>query len=238
MAYGQTGTFDKTNPFADDDDDLTGGDEDDGGWDLMRDELATRQGNISRSTQRCLGAIAESERVGVATAEELLHQREQLERTEKNLDKINKDLDVSQRHITSIKSMWGGVINFFKKKPQEPPPVAAEQETKVQGAPKLRQAMEASQNQPRPAGEHPAMQLRDESRYAHGTSQSFQKWNAEFEDNLDDMSTGLGTLKSLAMGLNDEITEQNAMLDRLGDKTDKSELRIHGTNKEMRNMLK
>ena len=47
--------------------------------------------------------------------QELLRQGEQLRRTEQKLDKINADLTVSQKHINSIKSVFGGLKNYFSK---------------------------------------------------------------------------------------------------------------------------
>ena len=55
------------------------------------------------STQRSLRALAESEQVGVETAKDLVHQREQLENTSKRLDNINEDLKESQKNISAIK---------------------------------------------------------------------------------------------------------------------------------------
>lgn len=38
------------------------------------------------------------------------------------LDNMDEDLKTSQRHITSIKSVWGGFVNYFKGKPETKPP--------------------------------------------------------------------------------------------------------------------
>lgn len=54
--------------------------------------------------------------------QELVRQRGVLERTEKMVDKMDQDLKTSQKHINSIKSMFGGFVNYFKSKPTETPP--------------------------------------------------------------------------------------------------------------------
>lgn len=54
--------------------------------------------------------------------QELVRQRGVLEHTEKMVDKMDQDLKMSQKHINSIKSVFGGFINYFKSKPVEPPP--------------------------------------------------------------------------------------------------------------------
>lgn len=38
------------------------------------------------------------------------------------LDNMDQDLKTSQKHISSIKSVWGGLVNYFKGKPETKPP--------------------------------------------------------------------------------------------------------------------
>lgn len=51
-----------------------------------------------------------------------MRQGEVLKRTDKMLDNMDQDLKTSQKHITSIKSVWGGLVNYFKGKPETKPP--------------------------------------------------------------------------------------------------------------------
>lgn len=51
-----------------------------------------------------------------------MRQGEVLKRTDKMLDNMDQDLKTSQRHITSIRSVWGGMVNYFKGKPETKPP--------------------------------------------------------------------------------------------------------------------
>lgn len=46
------------------------------------------------------------------------------------LDNMDQDLKTSQKHINSIKSVWGGLVNYFKSKPETKPP--AEEPTTYQ----------------------------------------------------------------------------------------------------------
>lgn len=50
-----------------------------------------------------------------------MRQRGALERTEKMVDKMEQDLKTSQKHINSIKSVFGGLVNYFRSKPAETP---------------------------------------------------------------------------------------------------------------------
>ena len=71
------------------------------------------------STERSLGLLRESEQVGIATAEELQKQREQLERTEKSLDNINSTLRFTQKNIDGIKSVFSSIKNYLSKKSEQ-----------------------------------------------------------------------------------------------------------------------
>ena len=52
------------------------------------------------------------------------------------------------------------------------------------------------------------------------------------------MSLGLFRLKGLAIGLGDEINEQNDLLDRIQNKADKADSIIHEQNTQIRHILK
>uniref|UniRef100_A0A914DYI8 t-SNARE coiled-coil homology domain-containing protein n=1 Tax=Acrobeloides nanus TaxID=290746 RepID=A0A914DYI8_9BILA len=74
------------------------------------------------STQRSKQHLESSEQLGIKTAQDLLAQREQLERTEKNLDDIHRTTQMTQRSLNSLKSVFGGFIkNKFSRAPRDPP---------------------------------------------------------------------------------------------------------------------
>lgn len=79
----------------------------------QRQTFEERRRELEESTlvtsQRCLVVLRETEQVGIATAEELHRQREQLEKTKKQLDEINSSLRFSQKHLNSLKSVFGGL---------------------------------------------------------------------------------------------------------------------------------
>ena len=53
-----------------------------------------------------------------------MRQGEALKRADKMMDNMDQDLKTSQKHINSIKSVWGGLVSYFKGKPEttKPPP--------------------------------------------------------------------------------------------------------------------
>lgn len=65
------------------------------------------------STEKSIGILRDSEQIGIATAEELMRQREKLERTDKQLDEINATLRFSQKHINGIKSVFSSLKNYM-----------------------------------------------------------------------------------------------------------------------------
>lgn len=75
-----------------------------------------------QSSERSISILRDSEQIGIATAEELTRQREQLEKTDKRLDEINATLRFSQKHINGIKSVFGSLKNYLsgKNDPQLP----------------------------------------------------------------------------------------------------------------------
>ena len=60
----------------------------------------------------------------------------------------------------------------------------------------------------------------------------------EVDDNLDLMCDGLGRLKNLAVGLNDEIEAQNDLLDRINDKVMDTDDTLWHQQKQIKRILK
>lgn len=84
---------------------------------LMVDSLA--------STQRSRAQLEHSEQLGTQTAQNLLEQREKLERTERNLQDIHYTTQQTQRSLNSLKSVFTGFFkNKFSKAPQKPDALA------------------------------------------------------------------------------------------------------------------
>ena len=85
---------------------------------------------------------------------------------------MNADLTVSQKHINSIKSVFGGIRNYFGKKPEAP----ATEPTENREPSKLESAIGSSSSRRDNDEEHPAMRLRDPNppdrygSYASGTA--------------------------------------------------------------------
>ncbi|KAM7391323.1 hypothetical protein PAMP_022023 [Pampus punctatissimus] len=251
------------NPFADDDDEedfrpkSRGFDDNpnDGLSDaerrqryLQQEVMRTAQSAVD-SSYRSLGLIYESEKMGVDTAEELMRQGEVLKRTDKMLDNMDQDLKTSQKHITSIKSVWGGLVNYFKSKPETKPP--PEQPKAYEASDGLQKALSSSrEHEDKYQASHPNLRkletggfgasasVDDSSSRQNGYPQNrhLRQAHQTLDSNLDEMSDGLRRLKNLGLGLQSEIDDQDASIDSLLNKVDKMDVKIHNTNQQIKNL--
>ncbi|XP_037679420.1 synaptosomal-associated protein 29 [Choloepus didactylus] len=214
----------------------------------LRQEVLRRAEASAASTSKSLSLVYESERVGVASCEELVRQRGVLERTEKMVDKMDQDLKTSQRHINSIKSVFGGLVNYFKSKPVEPPP---EQNGTLAPQPssRLKEAIMTSKEQEaKYQASHPNLRKLDDSDpVAAGASSAasaeaypknphLRAYHQKIDSNLDELSLGLGRLKDIALGMQMEIEEQDDILDRLTSKVDNLDINIKSTERKVRQL--
>jgi len=205
------------------------------------------------SSQRSISLLYESERTGQATAEELLRQKEQLKQTESRLTDINSTLKQSERHLQGIKSVFGGIRNYFKG---PAPEAGAPGMVAAAGAPHL-MVRSPSGNPVNAAADSALSRVNDAARSAEsaqhpglrtqgrGAAEAAaprynnvtDEVNAALDRNLDEISSGLSRLKGLAQGLNTELEEQNDLLDNIDNEAAKAGLKISKQNKDMNQLL-
>ncbi|XP_001363697.1 synaptosomal-associated protein 29 [Monodelphis domestica] len=214
----------------------------------LRQEVLRRTEASVESTNRSLSSIYESEKVGIASSEELVRQRGVLQRTEQMVDKMDQDLKTSQRHINNIKSMFGGLVNYFKSKPADathPQNGVADSQPNT----RLKEAIVTSKEQEENyQASHPNLRrLQSSDAIMGGTSSSLstdgypknqhlRAYHQKIDSNLDEMSKGLGRLKDIALGMQTEIEEQDDIIDRLNTKVDKLDINIKSTDKKVRQL--
>lgn len=209
------------------------------------------------STQRALASIYDSEKMAITTAEELLVQGDQLDNIERRTDEITTMSNSAQKHINSIKSVFGGIRNYFSRGGDKPA------STDAATQPSLRQSQlkETVSRVERERPQNPSVDysgLRDDSaaptdldskflagsrrpdvqrsEYIRRVTNSQQE--AKMEQNLDMMAGGLSRLKGLAMEMGNEIEEQNLQLDRINNKVDIADNLIQDQNKQLRGILR
>uniref|UniRef100_A0AAY4CTK3 Synaptosomal-associated protein 29 n=1 Tax=Denticeps clupeoides TaxID=299321 RepID=A0AAY4CTK3_9TELE len=216
---------------------------------LQQEVMRTAQSAVD-SSHRSLGLIYESEKVGAEAAEELMRQGEALKRADRMVDHMEQDLRTSQRHINSIKSVWGGLVNYFKAKP-DPKPPQRDQPTNYQANSRLQNALaDSKDHEDKYQASHPNLRKLDTSGF--GTSASvestapnqngysknrqLQAAHQQLDNNLDDMAVGLSRLKNLGLGLQSEIDDQDVTLDSLLNKVDGMDGKICSTNKQLKKL--
>uniref|UniRef100_A0A1B6DEK8 t-SNARE coiled-coil homology domain-containing protein n=1 Tax=Clastoptera arizonana TaxID=38151 RepID=A0A1B6DEK8_9HEMI len=191
----------------------------------------------AQSSQRSLSLLRHSEEVGNATAEELLRQREQLERTEKRLDEINTTLRFSQRHIQGIKSVFGSLKNYLSGKNSEP----------ISSGPSNLSSnskstiLEESLPSPSANSDHPGLRIRGLDNAEASMSIDRQKpvdAQQVIDKNLDEMMGSIVRLKGLAHGLGDEIESQNDLVENILSKSERSDITIQRQTKDIKRLLK
>ncbi|KAG7489290.1 hypothetical protein JOB18_008834 [Solea senegalensis] len=216
---------------------------------LQHEVMRTAQSAVD-SSHRSLGLIYESEKMGVDTAEELVRQGEALKRTDKMLDNMDQDLKTSQKHITSIKSVWGGLVNYFRGKPETKPP--PEQPKAYQANDKLQTALSSSkEHEDKYQSSHPNLRKMNTEGFGataasvddrsfgqneYSKNRHLREAHQTLDNNLGEMSDGLRRLKNLGLGLQSEIESQDDSIDSLLNKVDKMDVKIHNTNQQIKNL--
>lgn len=214
----------------------------------LRQEVMRRAEATAASTSRSLSLMYESEKVGIASSEELVRQRGVLERTEKMVDKMDQDLKISQKHINSIKSVFGGFVNYFKPKPAETP-IEKNDTLGPQPNIRLKEALSTSKEQEAQyQASHPNLRkLNDSDSVSGGASSAvsteaypknphLRAYHQKIDNNLDELSVGLGRLKGIALGMQTEIEEQDDIICRLTNKVDNLDVNIKSTEKKVRQL--
>ncbi|EZA49207.1 hypothetical protein DMN91_007950 [Ooceraea biroi] len=208
-------------------------------------ELLQRKKEIEertiQSSERSVSLLRDSEQIGVATAEELIRQKEQLQRTEKRLDDINSTLRFSQKHIQGIKSVFGSLKNYLSGKSLDAPiPSVKLSESSSSGSvtsPALSSTLEQVQSNMNDS----YTPIKIKGNYDNDL-QNIRPANDRvtkvLEQNLNEMSGSLARLKSLAIGLSEEIDSQNDLIDNVTDKTEKADILLQQQNKDMLHLLK
>jgi len=172
------------------------------------------------STIRTMQKINEAQEVGTQSLEKLDRQGEQLRRIVGDSEQIEDDMKIAARNIRGIKSIWGAFANKFSKSPsggRRQRSGAKDRENSVKEeevvGPSAAEVFGAAQYQ----------QLSDEQR---------KKYEEDAVDrDLEQISSGINNLKSLAMDIGKEIDSQTGTIDKLMDQTEKNEglIRKHNT---------
>jgi synaptosomal-associated protein 29 len=236
---------------------LLGNNDSDNDWEQKRRQLLEERRQIEERTLQnskvSLGLIYETEKVGLSTAEELVRQREQLNNVDEKLDSMNAIMRVSQKHLTSMKSIFGGFKNYFSRNSDTNQPNILSSRPALHSESPLVNTIDTlkSDSNLNSARNHPALTQRgidtngfrlddeelDEKPVSDFSLRSRQI-NRQLDQNLEEMDLGVGRLKNLALGLGNEIDDQNSLLDRITGKSERAEDTLQHQNRQMKRILK
>jgi synaptosomal-associated protein 29 len=216
MAAGKDET---TNPFGDDLDDFE--------YDTALSRLEQTQNRILGSTSRSLGLIEESHDIAIKTAEELQRQEETLYRTERNLDDMSRNMTTANRHIKSVKSVWGAIGNYFTKPKDDP---------KLERQPVKAEVPERNLN------------IDSELRLDYGeqdylgeyggSGRGTASFERQYDNHLGEISRGLSILKDDALVLGQTIDRHDDIITRVQGKVEKVDEDIGIADRKIRKILR
>jgi synaptosomal-associated protein 29 len=188
------------------------------------------------SSSRSLGLLRETEQVGIATAEELAKQREQLENSSRNLDEINNTLRYSQKHLNGLKSIFGGLKNYLSGQKDYTPRMTSSPsaDSKIFD-PNTEQTPSMTSDERYQS--HPTTKLREDFQQQQQRPTQNTNFEQQLEQNLDEMAGNLSRLKYLAIDMHQEIDSQNVLIDSIHDKVENVDIKIGKQSKDMNKLL-
>ena len=181
------------------------------------------------SSNRSLRLIEESKSTACKIEEELQYQEDSLVRTEETLDRINGDIDIANRQITSLKSIWGAIGNYFRKPLQPQKPQLPDKNTEAK---------------------HDYSQIRPRANQTSTTSVGWEEHKDVFDPepqgtaadvldkNLDSIRVGLSELKGHALLLGETLDRHDDIIERVTYKAGMADKRIEESDRKIRQILK
>ena len=212
-----------------------------------------------QSSKMSLGLVYESEKIGLSTAEDLVKQGEKLQNVDRNLDSMTSTMRVTQKHLTSMKSLFGGIKNYFGSKTPDPATMSSSKSVPGSISSKsngYRSSLTdtigqvSAESSSRGSETHPALVRRglggnpfeddetDEDQPKSGYEGRSRQIDKQLDNNLSELDMGLNRLKNLALGLGNEIETQNEMIERITTKAERAEDTIGHQNRQMKQILK
>lgn len=214
---------------------------------LVEEKKRLEQSTLN-SAKASLGLVLESEKIGISSAEELVRQGEKLTNIDSNLDSMNSTMRQTQKHLTSMKSIFGGLKSYFGRSTDVPNGTGPSG-----GSMPKSTSLTNSLSSTRPSGynsrlndtiENMNRQSNTRNNEADLAKERQQKkdkkseFDRQLDENLGELDLGLGRLKNLAIGLGSEIEQQNELLENIMKKEGRAEETMSYQNRQMKQLLK
>ncbi|XP_012693771.1 SNARE_SNAP25N and SNARE_SNAP23C domain-containing protein [Clupea harengus] len=171
--------------------------------------------------------LEESKDAGIKTLVMLDEQGEQLERIEEGLDQINKDMREAEKNLTDLGKCCG-LCSCEKLKDFE----ASGAYKKVWG--NNQDGVVSNQPSSRVVDDRDRMMM--SGGYIRRVTNDARE--DEMEENLTQVGSILGNLRSMALDMGNEIDTQNVQIDRIQQEAILNELRITEANQKAHKLIK
>uniref|UniRef100_A0A3B1K2S8 Synaptosomal-associated protein n=1 Tax=Astyanax mexicanus TaxID=7994 RepID=A0A3B1K2S8_ASTMX len=211
--------------------------------DMSVEEITMRANQVTdeslESTRRMLQMAEESKETGTKTMEMLDQQGEQLKRVEQGMDQINKDMKAAEKNLTDLSKCCGlcvcpcdrvrSIENDGRYK-------------RTWGTGSDNASIEGGEggvvsSQPTAARNGQAAGPVSSSGGPYIKRITNDAREDEMEENLDQVGSIIGNLKSMALDMGNEIDKQNKTVDRIIDKADMNKARIDEANQRANKLL-
>ena len=136
------------------------------------------------------------------------------------LHETDQNLDRTEHTLKGMKSIWGGINNYFKKAPER------QQYQKRKDVDKIN-----VNNKMMRMDKERAMKSKCSKKVKLGGS---QQQDEEFNDKLDELHKSVQRMRLMAQNMNRELDDQGDLLDNIDDKMSRVDGRIHKQNNDMR----
>lgn len=202
----------------------------------MAEEAAQIQAAINQetdetleSTRRMLSMMEDARNAGIDTLVNLDDQGEQLDRIEEGLNVVNKDMKEAEKGLADMERCCGLCLCPWQKSNVE-----KDEEYRKAFKSKEDGAIVTVGSQPmRMADDRDAVTMSGN----HVTRITNDEREDEMEDNIGQLSSGLNNLKQMALDMGNEVTSQNAQLQRVSDKAKVLDSRLTTANTRANNLL-
>lgn len=206
----------------------------------IRDKQEEITMKILESSKRSVRLLRTAEDIAVSTSRELHGQSEQLTQAEKSLEALNSSLKKNDQLINKIKSPFGFLKNFTKRKQES----LLGWRNKKHAESKNPNAPKSSSHSSHLEGSYPRISnlgfmVRNNREKLQKNEKCSSSKGLEklLDDDLDEISSSVARLKSIALEMGNEVDMQNEHLDHIINKSEKVSDVLQKQNKTVKRMI-
>ncbi|MCI4382932.1 hypothetical protein PGIGA_G00020560 [Pangasianodon gigas] len=207
--------------------------------DMSVEDITMRANQVTdeslESTRRMLQLAEESRETGVKTIEMLDQQGEQLRRVEQGMDQINQDMRQAEKNLTDLSKCCGLCV------------CPCDRVRSIESDGRYKRTWGSGSETASTEGGDRGVVSSQPSSLGNGQATTASgpyikrvtndAREDEMEENLGQVGSIIGNLKTMALDMGNEIDKQNKTIDRITDKADMNKARIDEANKRANKLL-